>query len=177
MKHEFHFHEDEPGQEQVLPIEWWSYCEGEFEGLRAHDDAHYDPDSGSWGALYQFSEADPNLPELSMTEARFIELLEPHCKQFDKVIGSLAEFDELHGIRAVGFGPPDGGGIIADLKDDQLTSIWGRIYALDSEQMKTMINLLTALSTDQHLMLVDWGSHKTADLRDRAQIEAYLRGD
>lgn len=177
QRHEFHFHEDEVGQTQVLPIEWWSYCEGEFEALKAHDVIHRVPDGAGWSEMYEFRPADPGLPRLDMTEQRFVALLQPQCRQFDVVESNLAEVDARLGIRAIGFGPSGSAGVIAEVDGDRLAMIWGRLFASQDDERAVLVNLLTALSTDQHLMLVDWPGNEMADLRNHAQLDAYLRGE
>ncbi|MCP4936682.1 MAG: hypothetical protein GY927_21390 [bacterium] len=176
--HEFYFHEDEVGQTQLLPVEWWDYCQGELEAIVKHSKAHLDPNAAGWTKMYEFAQADPNLPRLEMTEARFHELITPHCRRFDRLDNPLAAIDALHGIRAAGYGPPaSGAGIIADLEVDKVRLLWGRFYAEDLAVGETLANMLTALCSDQHLLLVDWQDYSLVDCLDRAKLEAYLRED
>ena len=171
--HDFYFHEDEPGQIQVLPIEWRGYCEKSFNDLKAHDEAHFDPASTSWDEMYTFPEPDPDLPGIRMSEARFVELLKPHARQFDQLDNPLAEWDK---VRAIGFGP-DGGntGIIADLDDNSVGTLWCRTYSSNQKDQEVLANLFCALTTDQHLLLVGWANHTLVDLRNRADVEEYLQ--
>ena len=124
--YEFYHHEDEVGQEQLLPIEWWDYCRGELEAIEEHTKAHLDPSGAGWTEMYTFKEADSALPKLNMSEARFHELLAPFAKRFDCVTNPLSEFDATHGIRSIGYGPTSSSaGLVADLQHDKLCAILG----------------------------------------------------
>lgn len=172
--HEFYFHEDDVGQERVLPIEWWAYCRGEFEALAEHSRTHLAPGGVGWTKMYEVREPDSGLPKLDMTEKRFHELLAPHGRRFDRLDSPLAEIDAELGIRAVGYGPSRRSGIIADLNEDKVGLLWAALHPENPSERDMLANMLTALSADQDLLLVDWAGLRLVDLRVRADVEAYL---
>lgn len=172
--HEFFHDEDEVGMTQLLPVEWWDHCAREFEAMAAHAEAHRSPEGVGWTEMYQHSVPDPSLPRLCMTEERFVELLRPHARQFDRIDNTLAEVDAALGIRAIGFGPSRHVGIIADLDGDSVSSIWGRLFTQDAAARGIVAAMLTALGRDQNLLLVDWRAHRLVDLRSPSAIDAYL---
>jgi len=179
--HEFHFHEDDVGQIQVMPMANWNYCEREFAALIEHDKNHAAPNGAGWTKMYKFSNDAESLKDtmslrdLKITEARFIELLSPHCKLFERLVSPLSEYDEELGIRSIGFGPAKYAGIIADMDGELVASIWCMLPGRRQEDNVKFADMLTALSRDHHLLLVDWAQLRLVDLRLRRALESYLR--
>jgi hypothetical protein len=181
--HEFRFYEDDVGQIEVKPIANWNYCVRELAALAEHDEEYRAPDGIGWTQMYRFSDDAESLKDtvalrsLGITEARFIELLSPHGKRFDRLISPLSEIDAELGIRSVGFGPSRSTGIVADLDGDIVASIWCRLAGTTDEDEAMLAAMLTALSRDHHLLLVDWAATELIDLRETEVVETYLRGE
>ena len=180
IEHEFHYWEDDPGQVQILPSANKNYCEREFVKIREHAEAHETPDGVGWTKMYELGQdADSlvgtrSLKSLALSKSRFVELMAPHSRQFDKLVSPLSEFDEELGIRSVGFGPSASAGVIADLEGDIVCAIWCRAYVSEFEHKAEMANLLAALNTDNEMLLVDWSNLVVVNLRSREEVDAYL---
>ena len=115
-----------------------------------------------------------SLRDLKITEARFIELLSPHGKRFERLVSPLSEYDAELGIRSIGFGPAKRTGIIADMDGELVVSIWCMLPGCSLEDNVSFADMLTALSRDHHLLLVDWVDLQLIDLRSRGMVESYL---
>ncbi|MCP4319053.1 MAG: hypothetical protein GY789_24450 [Hyphomicrobiales bacterium] len=174
--HEFYHHEDDVGQIQVLPVEWWDYCRQEIYALEEHNEKHVAPGGVGWTKMYSFSAAAPELPNLEMTVSRFRELLSPHASEFEKITNPLSEYEAEVGIRAIGFGPSQSAGVFADLVDDMVKAIWCIVWSERDDELEVMAKLLYALSEDQHFLLVDWKETHIVDLRVGWEIENYFFG-
>ena len=176
VMHVFRFHEDDPGQIQILPIENWDHCQREFVAIEEHANQHWDPGGAGWSKMYMRGPCPVGLSELMITEEQFCEWLAPHSKRFDRVADPFdLDLDEDFGVRSIGFGPDEHLGVIAERRheDEYITSIWCKVTADNVE----IADMLSALSRDHHLMLVDWLSGEAVDLRSRTAIKRYLNGD
>lgn len=180
IEHEFHYWEDDPSQVQILPSANRNYCEREFAKIREHARAHKSPDGVGWTKMYELGkDADSladtrSLKSLALSESRFVELMAPHSRQFDKLVSPLSEFDKELGIRSVGFGPCASAGVVADLEEGIVCAIWCRAYVAELEHKTEMANLLVTLNTDNELFLVDWSNLVVVNLRSREEVEVYL---
>ena len=176
--HEFHFHEDQPGQIAILPFENWDHCQREFIAIDEHAERHLAPGGVGWTKMYTPLPTPVPLDSLQITEEQFCEWLAPHGRRFDRVVDPIFG-GEVPGIRCVGFGPSSYRGIIAERRDEDayIPSIWCSLTGFPTDENRELAALLTALSRDHHLMLVDWLEGVAVDLRSPAAIERYLNGD
>ncbi len=181
--HEFQFYEDDVGMIQILPIANWRYCERELVAIAKHSEEHLAPGGAGWTEMYKLSDDEESLEDavsirsLDITEARFIELLAPCGRKFDRLVSPLSEIDAALGIRSVGFGPSRQRGIVADLEDEYVRSIWCKLPRHKTDENAELADMLSALSQDHHLLLVDWADLRVVDLRSKSAVEDYLNGD
>jgi len=172
--HEIYFHEDDVGQLEILPISKWHYCEHELAAVAEHDAAHRAPGGVGWTKMYMPGAAEEPLQGLEMTATRFAELLAPHCKQFDRLESPLSDVDVELGIRRIGFGPSDAGGVVADLQGELVSSIWCLLPGATRDENELLAAMLISLTRDQHLLLMDWLRARAVDLRSKPGVETYL---
>ncbi len=180
--YEFFHDEDDVGMAQLLPIEWQDYCVRECQAIAAHAEKYLAPNGVGWTEIYRRAEPPSTLPRLQMKESRFVELLKPRAKQFDRIVSTLGALEAELGIRRIGFGPgyprPSpwaNKGIIAELDGDEVGSLWGKLKTSEADERRRLTEILMALSLDQHLLLVDWRDLEIVDLRSPDAIDAYLR--
>jgi|GEM_PF-4763923 len=177
----FKHDEDEVGSIQLLPIEWHSYCLAQFEAMERHVEEHASPEGTGITKMYKLPSA-ATLPLLDMTQAQFVELMSQHGKRFDRITSTLGDVDEILGIRCIGFGSGmDKGeegwgnkGLIGELDDDRVRTIWGRLWTSDEREREILADMLMAASTHQHLLVVNWNSSGIADLRSHDDIMNYF---
>ena len=86
----------------------------------------------------------------------------------------MSQIDAAAGIRSIGFGPGNWTGIVADLDGEHVGHIWCAGIGDTADNKIMMADMLCALSTDHHLMLLNWESSELVDLRVRDDIESYL---
>ena len=177
MSGTFYLHEDEWGMVELLPVENMAGRE-----VAVEEAAQFGKDHSAgvgWTDVYMIPEAHRSIAERRIPLAELRALVASWLPEADTVHSGYSTYVETLQLSfAFGNRALRSGVFYGNYEGSTITDL--NLIPPDEEaeaKVTRFAEALRALGERYNLMLADWWSGRVVDLRDRAAVTSYLRGD
>ena len=169
-----HYHEDDYGMREILPIEFWTYCAVQMDTPEAEAAQQLSASSPLWEEVCRLMEKPRCLSSLAIPRGKLTSVLGRYLPEYERVeSGTYARSEPTE--RNGGFGFNSYVGVFFDYDDkDVVQHVWLVKGATTQQERKAFIDALSALRQFSEFLFVDWLKRDLMRLDDRAELMCYF---
>jgi len=170
-----HYHEDDFGMREILPIEFWAFCEVQIEMMEEEAAKHFLGSEAGWSQVNILAEKPKELAGLAMRRSEIVKVLGTHLPQYERIeTGSFSYAVPTERNEGFGFSPWIG--IFFDFDQNEIVrQIWLVPGGTTDAERNAFVNAFTSLSTFGSFLFVDWLRGELMRADDRAALMRYFR--
>lgn len=164
------YHEDDYRQVEIVPNENFNELIRQAENIQ--DFTSDNSEGAGYSEIFVREEGDFKLINRAINRDQLEEIFsELPTKKYTEVTTGIQP-DEMKSENTIGYGE-NYNGVFFDYKSDLVTGIW--ISGETTFPKENFIQVLNKLGHEWNLLLMDWNSLELIDLKNKKQIEKYLK--
>lgn len=170
MSNSIFYHEDDYKQIEIVPSENFNELIKQAENVKDFEEKHFD--GGGYTDMMVREENGFKLKQRGIQSDELDKILsELPIKRNNKVSTGVRP-GEISSENTIGFGE-NYNGIFFDFESDYVTGIW--IAGSPNVESVIFAQVLNNIGNKWSLLLMDWNSLELIDLKNKEQIEKYLK--
>ena len=169
-----HYHEDEYGMREILPIEFWPFCEAELGIIEAESAEHFRGSGLGWDKIHVLAEKPKNLTPLALSRSELVAVFAAHLPRYERVeTGNYSHSVRTERHEGFGFNPWIG--VFFDYDEKEIVRrIWLVSGVTSETERAAFVDTLCALSAFGRFLFVDWLKSSLMHADDRGALMRYF---